>query len=182
MYSFIHIFNTLRPRQNGRHFPDIFKCIFFNKNVWISLRFHWSLFLIFELQYSRLVQIMAWCRPGGKPLSEPMVVSLPTHICVTRPQWVKHSTQKGKIKWIRFTFAFSGWILQSKPVMLTWLKWQNSVMLCCDWLLMIVHNELHLRPLFKKGNVFKRWIPDDRGRVHAGCSLNEEFSVKMGVH
>ena len=29
-------FNTLRPRQNGRHFADdIFKCIFFNENVWI---------------------------------------------------------------------------------------------------------------------------------------------------
>ena len=29
-------FNTLRPRQNGCHFPDnIFKCIFLNENVWI---------------------------------------------------------------------------------------------------------------------------------------------------
>ena len=35
------------------------------------------------------VQIMAWHRPGDKPLSEPMMVRLPTHICVTRPQWVK---------------------------------------------------------------------------------------------
>ena len=33
-----------------------------------------------------LVQIMAWRRLGDKPLSEPMMVSLPTHICVTRPQ------------------------------------------------------------------------------------------------
>ena len=31
---------------------------------------------------------MAWHRPGYKPLSETMMVSLPTHICVTRPQWV----------------------------------------------------------------------------------------------
>ena len=31
---------------------------------------------------------MAWRRPGDKPLSEPMMVSLSTHICVTRPQWV----------------------------------------------------------------------------------------------
>ena len=31
---------------------------------------------------------MAWRHPGDKPLSEPMVVSLPTHICVARPQWV----------------------------------------------------------------------------------------------
>ena len=33
------IVNTLRPRKNGRHFPDdIFKCIFFNENVWISIK------------------------------------------------------------------------------------------------------------------------------------------------
>ena len=32
---------------------------------------------------------MAWRRLGDKPLSESMMVSLPTHICVTRPQWVK---------------------------------------------------------------------------------------------
>ena len=36
-----------------------------------------------------LVQIMAWRRPGDKPLSQPMMVSLLTHICVTRPQCVK---------------------------------------------------------------------------------------------
>ena len=30
--------NTLRPRQNGSHFPDdIFKWIFLNENVWISI-------------------------------------------------------------------------------------------------------------------------------------------------
>ena len=36
---------------------------------------------------------MAWRRPGDKPLSEPMVISLLTHICVTLPQWVKIGTQ-----------------------------------------------------------------------------------------
>ena len=30
--------NTLRPRQNVRQFADdIFKCIFFNENIWISI-------------------------------------------------------------------------------------------------------------------------------------------------
>ena len=30
--------NTLRPRQNGRHFADdILKCIFLNENVWIPI-------------------------------------------------------------------------------------------------------------------------------------------------
>ena len=33
-----------------------------------------------------LVQIMALRRPGDKPLSEPVIVSLLTHICVTWPQ------------------------------------------------------------------------------------------------
>ena len=37
------------------------------------------------------VQIMAWCLPGDKPWSESMMVRLPTHICVTRPQEVKYS-------------------------------------------------------------------------------------------
>ena len=33
------LLNTLRPRQNGRHFPDdIFKCLFLNENVWISIK------------------------------------------------------------------------------------------------------------------------------------------------
>ena len=35
---------------------------------------------------------MAWRRSGDKPLSELMMVSLTTHICVTRPQWVNVKT------------------------------------------------------------------------------------------
>ena len=35
-----------------------------------------------------LVQIMVWCRPADKPLSEPVMVRLPMHICVTQPKWV----------------------------------------------------------------------------------------------
>ena len=36
-----------------------------------------------------LVWIMAWRRPGDKPLPEPMMVCLLAHIWVTRHQWVK---------------------------------------------------------------------------------------------
>ena len=83
--------NTLRPRQNGRHFPDdIFKCIFLNENVWIPIKI--SLKFVPRGPINNIpamVQIMAWRRPGDKPLSEPMMVSSLTHICVTRPQWVK---------------------------------------------------------------------------------------------
>ena len=40
-----------------------------------------------------LVQIMAWRRPGDKPLSKPVVVSLLTHICITLPQWIIPCTE-----------------------------------------------------------------------------------------
>ena len=83
-------FNTLRPRQNGRHFADdTFKRIFMNENVRISINI--SLKCVPKCLINNipaLVQIMAWRWPGNKPLSEPMMVSLPTHICVTRPLWV----------------------------------------------------------------------------------------------
>ena len=83
MLSFI---NILRPGQNGHHSADdIFKRIFFNENVWISIKIS----MMFVLKnITALVQIIAWCRPGDKPLSEPMMVGLPTHMCVTLPQWV----------------------------------------------------------------------------------------------
>ena len=83
------VHSSLRPRQNGRHFADdIFKCIFLNENVWIPIKI--SLKSVPKGPINNilaLVQIMAWHRPGNKPLSEPMMVSLRTHICVARPQW-----------------------------------------------------------------------------------------------
>ena len=85
------LLNTLRQRQNGLHFTDdTYRCIFLNENVCISI----EISLQFEPKgpinnMLALVQIMAWHRPGDKPLSEPMMVSLLTHICVTRTQWVK---------------------------------------------------------------------------------------------
>ena len=79
--------NTLRLRENGRHFPDeILKCIFFNEKIWISIKI--SLKFVPKGPINNipaLVQTMAWRRPGDKPLSETMLDSLLTHICVTRP-------------------------------------------------------------------------------------------------
>ena len=87
----IYNLNTLRPKQNGGHFADdIFKCIFLNENTWISVKISPKFVPKGPIKnIPALVQIMAWRRPGAKPLSEPMMVSLPTDICVTRPQWVK---------------------------------------------------------------------------------------------
>ena len=84
-------FNILGPRQNGRHFADdIFKYIFVNENVWISIKISLNFVPTGPINnIPALVQIMAWRRPGDKPLSEAMMVNLLTHICVIRPQWVK---------------------------------------------------------------------------------------------
>ena len=56
--------NTVTPRQNARHFADdIFKCIFLNENVWISI--------IISLKFvprGQINNIQALVR-GDKPLS-----------------------------------------------------------------------------------------------------------------
>ena len=83
--------NTLRPSQNGHHFANnIFKCISLNKNFWILNEIHSNMFLgvyltiwlpqfrrwLVAVQATRLYLNQWWRR-------------LPTHLCVTRPQWVK---------------------------------------------------------------------------------------------
>ena len=86
--SLRRLVNTLRPRQDGRHFPDdIFKYIFLNENAQIFIKIS-PMFVPKDSidNIPTLVQIMAWRRPGDQPLSEPMM-----HICITRPQWVKSS-------------------------------------------------------------------------------------------
>ena len=64
--------------------------IFLNENIRFSIKISLKFVPKFPINsIPVLVQIMAWRRPGDKPLSEPMMVFLLTHICVTRPQWVK---------------------------------------------------------------------------------------------
>ena len=83
------IFSTLRPRQNGRNFANnIFNRIFVNENVRISVEFSLKFIPKGPINnIAALVQIIAWCcLPCDKLLSEPVMVSLLTHICVTRLQ------------------------------------------------------------------------------------------------
>ena len=81
------VFNTLRLRQNGCRFPDDnFKCNFLNEDLWISVKISMKFVPKGPINnIPALIQIMTWRRPGDKPLSEPIMVKLPTHICVTRP-------------------------------------------------------------------------------------------------
>ena len=109
-HSSMPIINTLRPRLNGRHFvDDVLKCIFLNENVWILLKI--SLEFVPKGPINNipsLVQVMAWRRPGDKPLSEPMMVSLLTHICVARSQWVNNGLTKLPLK------LGYGWVIISQ--------------------------------------------------------------------
>ena len=85
--------NTLRLRQNCHHSPNnIFKWMFMNENCWFSIKI--SLKFVPKGPINNipaLVQLMAWCRPGNRPLSETMMVNLLMHIWVSQPQWVKQS-------------------------------------------------------------------------------------------
>ena len=82
--------NTLRPSQDGRLFvDDIFKCMFLNANIWISIKISLKFVPNGPINtIPALAQKMAWCWPGDKSLSEPRLVSLLKPICFTRPQWV----------------------------------------------------------------------------------------------
>ena len=89
--------NTLRQKQNDHHIPDdIFKHIFLNENVWISIKI--SLKFVPKGPINNipaLVQIMAWCWLGDKPSSEPMVVSLLMHICIAWPNELTQISDSG---------------------------------------------------------------------------------------
>ena len=71
------------------HFLEwIYICIYIYIYIYTVLKI--SLMFVPKVPFSNgpaLVQIMAWRRPGDTPLSEPMITLL-THICVTRSQWV----------------------------------------------------------------------------------------------
>ena len=73
-----HPVNLLRPAHNGYHLENsIFKCIFLNENVQISIRL--SLEFVTEgpiYNNSALVQGMACCWLGDKPLLEPTSADL----------------------------------------------------------------------------------------------------------
>ena len=101
---------TLRPTQNGRHFPNnIFKWIFLNENVWISIKI--SLKFIPDGPFDNipaLVQIMTWHWPGDKPSPEPMLV--------TQTQWVNKMAATSQTKFSNF---FS-W----KKIVVIWQKFQ----------------------------------------------------------
>ena len=87
-------------------FPNAFSI---NETIWISIKI--SLKFVHKGPINNipaLVQIMAWRRPGDKPLYEPMMVSLLTHICATRPQWV--NTVASSDIWPQVVWYADAWL------------------------------------------------------------------------
>ena len=83
-------FNTLRPNKKAA----IFQTTFSNAFSWMITnecrsRFRRSLFLTLINNMPALDQAMALRWAGNKPLPKPVMVSLLSHLYVTRPQWDK---------------------------------------------------------------------------------------------
>ena len=94
--------NTLRPRQNGCQYPDdIFKCIYLNENIYISIKISLKF-----VPNGRINNIPA--------LSAPMVHSLVTHLCITRPQWVNSNLMKSRFH--RASISFSNRLARLRSV------------------------------------------------------------------
>ena len=70
--------DTLNPKQNGRIFADdIFKLIFFNENIWISIKISSKFVPNCPINNkSSLVQVMTWRRTGDEPLPVTMMTWL----------------------------------------------------------------------------------------------------------
>ena len=137
-----------------------------------------------------MVQIMAWRRPGDKPLSEPMMGNSLTHICVTRPQWVNKLSYRGICYAIFLTKTKNFWWYELSPfgfitcniISLCWLQrrsdniiwWNNSgssyLMLWNDshtliWRVILWYNEII------PGMLISKWLLHTKqyGLIHSEC-------------
>ena len=129
---------TLRPRQNVRHFADaIMKCISLNENarLWNKISMKYVLRGLID-NMAELIKIMARRRPDDKPLSKPMMLSINTYICVTRPHWVEGrlNTSPG-ISW--GCYRDHNWVRPNK----TQLPLLACVVMVTPWRLLAMQNK-----------------------------------------
>ena len=91
--------------KNGRRFADgVFKCIFVNDMFCISIQI--SLKFVPKGQIGNnpaLVKIIAWCRIGNKPLSQPMLTRFPDAYMRHEGRWLNmlywRRISLSKLKW-----------------------------------------------------------------------------------
>ena len=129
-------FNKLKWSTFSRQF----QMHFFNENVGILIKISLKLVLNGPINnIPALVLIMAWCRPGDKPLSVTLMVGLSTFLCVTRSQWVHISSPIGFrsrfsqcVDYMRFnekSFCFR-WQETTKLMLFFNTKTSSLVVLC----------------------------------------------------
>ena len=83
--------NTVLTHWDRDEMAAIFQTAFSSAFSWIKM-YEFRLGFVVKGPINNiplLIRVMAWHRTGDKPLPETMMVSLLTHLCVTRPQWVK---------------------------------------------------------------------------------------------
>ena len=96
LFCFVCVFFVIPQPLNAQHIEAVtkwwsfrrrhFRFVLLNENVWISIKISLKFLPKGPINnIPTLVPIMTWRRPGDKPLSKPMMVSLLTHICTTRP-------------------------------------------------------------------------------------------------
>ena len=170
-------FNSLRPRQNGRHFPDdIFKWIFVNGNIWISINI--SLKFVHKGLINNtpaLVLIMAWRRPGDKPLSEPMLVISLTHICVTWPQWVKDKCMYPKL-YEQVPYIPKNDIHISLWRVLLWFGICNSY-----WSWMGMANALSVDFSVREISLLQKYLLDYWNHIHKSNPHHKDAYLALGL-
>ena len=113
-------FNSYSCRQNGRHFADdTFKRNLVNETVRISIKISPKLVPKGPINTTpTLIQIMALCRPHGKPSSEPVMVKLLYYNGLTLTQ---HETQsQGDMKLFASLTSWNGKVTLSHA--LYWME------------------------------------------------------------
>ena len=110
--------NPLRPEQNGHQFGDnIFKNIFLTKNVWLSSKFHWYLYLRFQFQ---LVCFSA------------STLQVPSHYL--NWYWLDQSHHQASLSHNKLTsftfyhFSIPKWTQPSHPFIFLITKWKAMLM------------------------------------------------------
>ena len=86
-YHYISLTHWGRDKMAANLQTTLSKAFSWMKVFEFRLKFHWGLFLRVQLSIFQL-WFRQWLGADQAP-PEPMVVSVLTHICVTRPQWVK---------------------------------------------------------------------------------------------
>ena len=125
MFTFSTYLSPLREYRQLTHLPldkmddipadDIFKCIFLNENDRILIQISLKSVPRSPIDNKTvLVQVMAWCRTGDKPLPEPRLTQFTdAYMRHYRGRWVKIFTCRGQ-----------GLICTSHPIIWLLMTWQ----------------------------------------------------------